>query len=117
MRAIVGDANWDNYTIEAKIRLDKGNWAGLLFIVIKNGEWIHMKVKVEKDKFTLFLNGKEQGTGSSGIKYNKGKIGVWCWETQASFDDFKVYGPGIEGSAVEPQKKLALTWGKLKRSH
>ena len=101
MHAIVGDANWDNYTVEAKVRLDKGNWAGLLFrahnvheyyvfymnvpdnktelwvhqkpafdsrrtgnpqnfpavkpVVIKNGEWIHMKVKVEKDKFTLFL--------------------------------------------------------------
>ena len=152
---LVGDVTWDNYTVEAKVRLDKGNWAGLLFrahnvheyyvfymnvpdnktelwvhqkpafdsrrtgnpqnfpavkpVVIKNGEWIHMKVKVEKDKFTLFLNGKEQGTGSSGIKYNKGKIGVWCWETQASFDDFKVYGPEIRGTVVEPQNDKTIT--------
>jgi len=49
--------------------------------------------------------------------YKKGKVGIWAWETKASFDDFKVYGPDIEGQVVEPQKKLALTWGRLKTFH
>ena len=49
--------------------------------------------------------------------YKKGKVGISAWETKVSFDDFKVYRPGIEGAAVETQKKLALTWGKQKRSH
>ena len=32
-----------------------------------------------------------------------------------SFDDFKVYRPGIEGATVETQKKLTLDLGKAKK--
>ena len=162
MHSIVGDVKWDNYTVEAKVRLDKGNWAGLLFraeseheyyvfymnvpdnktelwvhskpkwdsratgqpqnypalgkVKIKNGEWYHMKIKVEGKKFALTINDKEQGEGTSGTTYKAGKIGVWCWKTEASFDDVKITGGNVKTLAVDPQHKLATTWGSLKRS-
>jgi len=44
--------------------------------------------------------------------YTKGKVGIWAWQTKASFDDFKVSGPGIGdgATAVDPRRKLATTW-------
>ena len=163
MHSIVGDVKWDNYTVEAKVRLDKGNWAGLLFraqneheyyvfymnvpdnktelwahskpkydsrktgqpqnypalgkVKIKNGEWYHMKIKVEGQKFTLIINDKEQGEGTSDVKYAAGKIGVWCWKTEASFDDVKITGGAIAGTtAVDSRQKLAIAWGQLKQN-
>ena len=29
--SLIGEEKWDNYTIEAKVRLDAGNWAGIVF--------------------------------------------------------------------------------------
>lgn len=29
--AIVGETDWDDYVVETKIRIDEGNWAGLIF--------------------------------------------------------------------------------------
>ena len=49
--------------------------------------------------------------------YQKGKAGIWAGKTKSSFDNFKVYGPDIEGQAVEPQNKLTVAWGKLKKFH
>lgn len=31
MHAVVGDENWENYTLEAKIRVDEHRYAGLIF--------------------------------------------------------------------------------------
>ena len=42
MHSIVGDVKWDNYTVEAKVRLDKGNWAGLLFRAQNELSLIHI---------------------------------------------------------------------------
>ena len=75
-----------------------------------------MKIKVEGKKFALTINDKEQGEGTSGTTYKAGKIGVWCWKTEASFDDVKITGGNVKTLAVDPQSKLATTWGSLKRS-
>ena len=46
----------------------------------------------------------------------QGQAGVWAWETAASFDDVTVSGDAVEGlTPVEPQDKLATTWGRLKQ--
>lgn len=29
--SLVGDVKWDDYTVEAKVRIDEGNWAGVVF--------------------------------------------------------------------------------------
>ena len=89
---------------------------------IEVGEWYHLKIVVEGDDLTWFINDELQAetklkrVGELGV-YDKGKVGIWAWQTKASFDDFKVYGPDIEGQAVEPQNKLTVTWGKLKKFH
>ncbi len=158
--SLVGEEDWDDYTIEAKVRLDDHNWAGIVFraqsemeyyvyylnvpnnktelwrhkdgawnardniaqipavekVQIKNDEWIDMKVVVEGNAFQIYLNGKLQGEHEDAA-YKTGQVGVWAWETEASFDDFTVYGDNIEHTlAVEPNNKLATTWARLKRT-
>ena len=157
--SLIGEEKWDNYTIEAKVRLDAGNWAGIVFraesemeyyvyylnvpsniielwrhkeggwaardniaqnpavekVQIKNEEWIDMKVVVEGDTFEVHLNGKLQAEHTDGA-YKTGQVGVWAWETEASFDDFTVSGDNIiDTLAVDPSHKLATTWARLKR--
>ena len=157
--SLIGEEKWDNYTIEAKVRLDSGNWAGIVFraqsemeyyvyylnvpdniielwrhkeggwtardniaqdpavekVKIANGEWIDMKVVVDGDTFEVHLNGKLQAEHKDGV-YKTGQVGVWAWETEASFDDFTVSGDNIiDTLAVDPSHKLATTWARLKR--
>jgi len=89
---------------------------------IEEGEWYHLKIVVEGNDLKWFINDHLQAetklkrVGELDV-YKKGKVGLWAWQSKASFDDFKVYGPDIEGQAVEPQNKLTVTWGKLKKFH
>ena len=157
--SLVGETNWDDYTIEAKIRIDSGSWAGLAFraksemeyyvyyfnvpdnktelwkhtagawgnrqnlaqipavggVKITNGDWIDMKIEVAGDTFTLHINGKKQKEDKD-ASYAAGQVGVWAWETAASFDDFTVEGKNIKDTlAVDPTLKLTTTWGRLKQ--
>lgn len=157
--SLIGEEDWDDYTIEAKVRLDEHNWAGIVFraesemeyyvyylnvpnnktelwrhkeggwaardniaqipavekVKIENGEWIDMKVVVEGSEFQIHLNGKLQGEHEDDT-YKTGQVGVWAWETEASFDDFTVYGDNIVDTlAVDAKDKLATTWGRLKQ--
>ena len=159
--SLVGEEDWDDYTIEAKVRLDNGNWAGIAFraqsemeyyvyyfnvpnniselwrhkdgawnardnisqppavggVKITNDEWLDVKIVVEGDTFELYLNGEFQSEDQDGA-YKTGQVGVWAWETEASFDDFTVYGDNIEDTlAVDPNRKLTTTWGRLKRTY
>ena len=157
--SLVGEKDWDNYTIEAKIRIDDNAWAGLVFraksemeyyvyyfnvpdnktelwkhtpggwgnranlaqipavggVQIKVGEWINMKVEVDGDTFTLYINDKKQKDNTD-ASYDTGQVGVWAWQTAASFDDFTVEGDNIKDTlAVDPNRKLTTTWGRLKQ--
>lgn len=159
--SLVGEKDWDNYTIQAKIRIDEGNWTGLVFraksemeyyvyyfnvpdnktelwkhtagawtnrdnlaqipavggVVIKNDEWLDMKVEVAGNKFTLYINDKKQ-IDNNDASYGEGQVGVWAWKTAASFDDFTVDGPNIENTlAVDPNLKVTTTWGRLKQTY
>jgi hypothetical protein len=158
-RALVGDEKWTDYTIEAKVRIDQGNWAGIVFraksdfeyyiaylnipnqkselwrhlpgghdqrvainsnfafqggVGLKNGEWISAKIVVEGDKFSYSLNGKAQWDATD-ANYKNGRIGVWTWQSAASFDDLTITGKGIPVAlSVEPIGKLATTWAGLR---
>jgi len=159
MHSLVGDANWTDYTVEAKVRLDDGNWAGLVVraqnefeyyvyymnvpdnkselwkhnagafdaresladipavnVTIANGEWLDVKVVVAGDTLQLWINGELQSEDTNAA-YAAGQIGVWAWDTAASFDDVKVSGDGIAGgtTSVDSQGKLATQWARLKR--
>jgi hypothetical protein len=84
-------------------------------VQIKNEEWIDMKVVVEGGEFEIHLNGKLQAEHKDDT-YKTGKIGVWAWETEASFDDVTVTGDNIVDTlAVDASRKLATTWARLKR--
>ena len=74
-----------------------------------------MMIEVTGDTFTLHINGEKQGENQD-PSYNSGQVGAWGWQTAASFDDFRVSGDEIEGNVtpVEPQNKLATTWGRIK---
>ena len=159
--SLIGEAGWADYTVEAKVRLDDGNWAGVVFraqsemeyyvyylnvpnnktelwrhktgawdardkigelpgsnVTIANGEWFDMRVTVDGTSMQLWINGEDQGelADETGAGYAAGQAGVWAWETAASFDDVKVSGDAIEGlTPVEPQDKLATTWGRIKQ--
>ena len=92
---------------------------------IVHGEWFHFKLIVEGNEFQLFVNDEElvpEATDNLGNEYDAGKIGVFAWQTTASFDNIMVYGPEIKGAAVDnegniavdSQGKLATAWGELK---
>lgn len=160
--SLVGEEKWDDYTVEAKIRLDEGNWAGVVFraqsemeyyvyylnvpnnkselwrhskgawdtraaitsnipaskkVKIENDEWLDVKVEVEGEIFKFYINGDFQGEQKDGT-YKTGMIGVWAWETGASFDDVTITGDNVKDTlAVDPNQKLATTWGRLKRDY
>ena len=159
--SLVGEEDWDDYTVEAKVRIDEGNWAGVVFraqsemeyyiyymnipnnkselwkhskgawdtrvalnsnigaagkLKIENEEWYDVKVIVEGDTFQLHINGELQGEQTDG-DYKTGMIGVWGWETGASFDDVMITGDNVVDTlAVDPNHKLATTWGRLKQA-
>ena len=159
--SLIGEAGWADYTVEAKVRLDDGNWAGVVFraqsemeyyvyylnvpnnktelwrhktgawdardkigelpgsnVTIANGEWFDMRVTVDGTSMQLWINGEDQGelADETGAGYAAGQAGVWAWETAASFDDVKVSGDAVESlTHVEPQDKLATTWGRIKQ--
>ena len=162
---LVGDVKWDDYTIEADIRIDSNKWAGLVFraqnefeyymmypeptpgvtaffrhlqggfdqrdrpppnktaiqgLDIKVGEWFNMRIEVTGDKFVCFLNDIEQFEGTDPEnKYKAGQVGVWAWETKASFDNFTVVGGNVPDNAifaVDPREKLTTTWARMKQN-
>ena len=81
---------------------------------VAHGEWINFRVVVEGNDFQLFLNDVEtvpEATDNLGNEYEAGKVGVFAWQTKASFDNFKITADFI---AVESQGKLATAWGELK---
>ncbi len=158
--SLVGEEKWDDYTVEAKVRMDEGNWAGVVFraqsemeyyiyylnvqnnkselwkhskgawdtrvaitsnipaagkLKIENKEWFDVKVVVEGDTFQLHINGELQSEQEDG-SYKRGKIGVWAWETGASFDDVTITGDNVKDTLpVDARQKLATTWGRLKQ--
>ena len=82
---------------------------------IENGEWFDVKVNVEGNTFQLHINGELQDEKEDGT-YKTGMIGVWAWETGASFDDVTITGDNVKDTlAVDAREKLATTWGRLKR--
>lgn len=157
-RVLAGDPSWTDYTVETRMRIDEGNWAGVVFraksdfefyvaylnvpdnkselwkhqpgaldkraainsnnpakdVKIVNGQWFDLKVDVRGDTFTFSIDGKQQWQLKD-ADYKAGAVGVFTWQTLASWDSLKVTGPGIPGAtAVDPKAKLATTWATIK---
>ena len=163
-KALVDGMEWTDHTIEAKVRIEDGHWAGIVFraqnefeyyvylicpkenkselwrhrrstafkdgfegrdeiehdiepigLTLTRNEWFTLRATVEGSRISLAIDGIEQGVFIDDT-YPRGKVGVWTWDTQASFDDVSVKGvtPTIL-TAVEPNGKLATAWAVLKR--
>ncbi len=52
--SLVGDEGWDDYTIEAKIRLDEHNWAGIVFRAESDMEYYVYYLSVQDNKTELW---------------------------------------------------------------
>ena len=79
-------------------------------LTLTRHEWFTLQVNLQGSRIAVAINGIEQATFVDDA-YPSGKIGVWTWDTQASFDDVAITQTL---TAVEPEKKLAISWAALK---
>ena len=83
-------------------------------LTITRNEWFTLRVVVEDSRIAVAINDIEQGVFVDDT-YPVGKVGVWTWDTQASFDDVSVNGSTTAIlTAIEPRRKLAVSWAALK---
>ena len=98
--------------------------------LLRLNRWYHLKLSVEGDMFTFWLNG-EQVMAPTQLQifrqidvfadfpdFQTGGVGFGLWNYTAIFDNITVTGDSVPNSgdfAVTPQEKLATTWGNLKR--
>ncbi len=59
--SLVGDAAWNDYTIEAKVRIDEGNWAGIV-----------ARAQSEMEYYVYYLNVPDNKT-----EFWRHKTGAW----------------------------------------
>ena len=80
--------------------------------------WFTMKLQVNEEIFTLWLNGNQvlQARDDT-FNFSTGRVGLVLTSYTARFDNFIISGEGIPNKGrlpVEPNGKLATTWGALK---
>ena len=115
--------------------LHKPPWAELIsepHPLLKLNSWAHLRLGVEGDIFTLWLNGEEIMAPTqlriplfrkieafrAFPDFQTGGVGFGLWNYTARFDNITVTGdsvPNSGGFSVTPSGKLATTWGNLKR--
>ena len=84
-------------------------------LTLTRNEWFKLRVVAEGSRIAVAINDIEQGVFFDDT-YLVGKVGVWTWDTQASFDDVTVNGATTASlTAIEPRGKLATSWAALKR--
>ena len=162
MHALVDSEPWTDHGLSAKVRIEAGHWAGIVFraqnefeyyvyllcpkenkselwrhrrstafkdgfegrdeidhditplgLTLTKQEWFTLSVQVEGDRIAVAINGIEQGVFRDST-YPAGTVGLWTWDTQASFDDVSVTDELAPVTPVEPRQKLATSWANLK---
>ena len=93
---------------------------------LKTREWSHLKLRVEQEQFIGSDNGENvlsftclfDNFAFLEEDLNVGSVGFGLAGYTARFDNLKITGeevPNHGGLAVQPQSKLAVTWGQLKK--
>lgn len=162
MHALVDSEPWTDHGLSAKVRVEEGHWAGIVFraqnefeyyvyllcpkenkselwrhrrstafkdgfegrdeidhditplgLTLTKQEWFTLSVQVEGERIAVAINGIEQGVFRDST-YPAGTVGLWTWDTQASFDDVSVTDELAPVTPVEPRWKLATSWANLK---
>lgn len=93
---------------------------------LKTREWHHLKLRVDQAKFTLSVNGENVLSFTCPFQnfpfkddLTVGSVGFGLAGYTARFDNLKITGeevPNHGNLSVQPQGKLAVTWGQLKQS-
>ena len=96
--------------------------------LLRLNEWSHLKLSVEGDTFTFWINGEHIMRTAPRFRdlhdfpnFQTGGVGFGLANYTARFDNITVTGDSIPdrvpdkgGFAVTPHGKLATTWGNLK---
>ena len=81
---------------------------------LKRNVWLNFQVQVKGSRIKLSINGELQAEFIDHT-YKQGKVGVWAWDTLASFDDVRISGERIGVlTSVRSRQHLSLTWSRLK---
>lgn len=87
--------------------------------LLELGEWSTLKLRVDGNSFTFYLNGQQVlETTDPAERLRVGGVGLGLSSYTARFDNIVITGEGVPNKGrlpIEPQSKLALTWGALKR--
>ena len=71
--SFVGDVTWEDYTIEAKVRVDEGNWAGIAFRAKSEMEYYVYYFNVPDNKTELWRHKTGGWTARDNIGQLEGK--------------------------------------------
>lgn len=93
---------------------------------LKTREWSHLKLRVDQEHFILSVNGENvlsftclfDNFAFLEEDLTVGSVGFGLAGYTARFDNLKITGeevPNHGGLSVQPQSKLAVTWGQLKK--
>ncbi len=80
-------------------------------VTLDIGTFYRLRLEVTNAGFRGFID-DEEFFDVEHAEWTNGRVGLQSFGGLADFDDFVVYGPN--GLVVEPQDKLAMTWGSLK---
>ena len=85
--------------------------------LLKIGKWHHLKLKVEGDNFTIWINDNKVIEYQDGT-LAQGKVGFGIGNYVARFDNVVIIGPDVpdinQGLSIDKAGKLASVWAKLK---
>jgi hypothetical protein len=87
-------------------------------VIFSLEEWHHIKVVVEDNVHEIYVDGEKIQEYEREVGDKIGFIGLKTLGCEASFDDYRVTGPGVPdsgvNSSVEYACKLAGAWGGIK---
>ena len=98
--------------------------------LLRLNRWAHLKLGVEGDMFTFWINDeqimaptkllifKQIEVFANFPDFRTGGVGFGLWNYTAIFDNITVTGDSVPNGGnfdVTPQRKLATTWGNLKK--
>lgn len=103
---------WTN-TLSRPYIYNEGNTTMLAekAVNLEIGKLYRLRLEVTNTGFRGFID-DEEFFDVEHAEWTEGRVGLQSFGGMADFDDFVVYGP--KGMSVEPQSKLAMTWGSLK---
>ncbi len=110
---------WWNLGGWANVRSQVESWGGIAGAntnhTIDMDRWYEIKIVNTPSNYTLFLDGDEIASVNDKTQNGAGRVGLATWSTTARFDDVIVYGPaGPSAQLVEPARKLATSWARVK---